>query len=562
MINIVEQPSKKCAGNTSLWITFNYNEKIVETIKFVDGAVYYEKTKTWEVPAGTLSYLIDNLTYIDDITITLLPDTSQYKVSQVLNHKIKPYNYQSEGIDWIINHKSGLLTDVPGLGKSLQAIYAAEELKYQFGIEHCLIVCGINTLKQNWKKEINKFSTESCRVIGETIKPNGKVKYKSIKDRAIELVNEIPEFFVIINIESFRDPIIVDSILNSKNKFDMLVVDEIHTIKSNQTSQSTGLIKASKNFTYRYGLTGTLLINSPLDSYMPLKLIGHERASFTNFKNFYCEISKKFGHLQIDGFKNLDILKDEIGSCSLRRTKEIIANRYSIELPEKVIVPEFIEMDPDQSKFYEDLHNGIVAEADRVNIKNTSLLGLIVRLRQASTCPEILTSNSKIKSCKIQRAAELANEIVSGGDKVVIFSTFKEPLYRLRELLHVNAVVCTGDQSDKEISDSIDKFQSSDEIKILLCTTSKMSTGITLTAASYEIFIDTPWTNAEFEQACDRIHRIGTEKSVTIYNLIAKDTIDERVYELINSKEKMSDYILDGKGNTTTTEELKFLIGL
>ena len=87
-----------------------------------------------------------------------------------------------------------------------------------------------------------------------------------------------------------------------------------------------------------------------------------------------------------------------------------------------------------------------------------------------------------------------------------------------------------------------------------------MGTGITLTAASYEIHLDTSWTYAEFEQCCDRCHRIGTEKTVIIYDLIARKTIDERVYELINTKKEISDYIIDNKFNES--EELRYLLGL
>lgn len=541
-------------GQTSLFVSFDYDPKIIEIIKQANSYVYDDTTKTWEMPLNNLSYLIDNLTSIDDINLDFLPVEKEEELPLVVDYKLKPFNYQLEGIKWLINHENGLLLDVPGLGKTAQVIYAAEELKAQKNIEHCLIICGINTLKNNWKREIQKFSNLDCIIIGEKINSKGKISYASVKDRAEQLYQPIKEFFVILNVESLRDSTVVDAIKSSHNSFDMIVIDEIHKLKGATTSQqSKNLLKLVKVGKYHYGLTGTLLVNSPLDAYIPLKFIRRERANFTNFKKFYCNINFVFGHQQIVGYKNVDLLKEEIGQCSLRRDKSLL------DLPEKIIVPEFLDMPDSQLEFYENLQKGLVGEADRVNIKNTSLLGLITRLREATSCPSVLSSKN-ISNVKIERACELVEEITSNGEKVVIFSVFKEPLYLLNKILGKDSLLCTGDQSEQELSDNIHKFQNDNKYKVMLCTSSKMGTGITLTAASYEIHLDTSWTYAEFEQCCDRCHRIGTEKTVIIYDLIARKTIDERVYNLINTKKEISDYIIDNKYNES--EELRYLLGL
>lgn len=541
-------------GQTSLFVSFDYDPRIIEIIKQANTYVYDDTTKTWEMPLNNLSYLIDNLTSIDDINLDFLPVEKEEELPLVVDYKLKPFNYQLEGIKWLINHENGLLLDVPGLGKTAQVIYAAEELKAQKNIEHCLIICGINTLKNNWKREIQKFSNLDCIIIGEKINSKGKISYASVKDRAEQLYQLIKEFFVILNVESLRDSTVVDAIKSSHNSFDMIVIDEIHKLKGATTSQqSKNLLKLVKVGKYHYGLTGTLLVNSPLDAYIPLKFIRRERSNFTNFKKFYCNINFVFGHQQIVGYKNVDLLKEEIGQCSLRRDKSLL------DLPEKIIVPEFLDMPDSQLEFYENLQKGLVGEADRVNIKNTSLLGLITRLREATSCPSVLSSKN-ISNVKIERACELVEEITSNGEKVVIFSVFKEPLYILNKILGKDSLLCTGDQPEQELSDNIHKFQNDNKYKVMLCTSSKMGTGITLTAASYEIHLDTSWTYAEFEQCCDRCHRIGTEKTVIIYDLIARKTIDERVYNLINTKKEISDYIIDNKYNES--EELRYLLGL
>ena len=93
--------------------------------------------------------------------------------------------------------------------------------------------------------------------------------------------------------------------------------------------------------------------------------------------------------------------------------------------------------------------------------------------------------------------------------------------------------------------------------KVMLCTHQKMGTGVTLTAASYAIFIDQPWTSGAYEQACDRIHRIGSERPVFIYNLICNDTFDTRVHDIVESKEAIGDYIIDNKLAAQSMEILK-----
>ena len=172
----------------------------------------------------------------------------------------------------------------------------------------------------------------------------------------------------------------------------------------------------------------------------------------------------------------------------------------------------------------------------------------------------MLTSQN-IQSSKILRAVDLSEQIVYNNDKVVIFSIFKETLNQLKNKLEVfNPLLCTGDYSDEEISRNIEKFQNDDSCKILLATTQKMGTGVTLTAASYMIFIDCPWTAADCEQCEDRIHRIGSKDSVLIYYLWNTDTFDMQVKQIVQDKSLVEDYIIDNRINENFVERLKKLI--
>ena len=323
----------------------------------------------------------------------------------------------------------------------------------------------------------------------------------------------------------------------------------VHNCKSNQSAQGHNLLKLSAD--YAIGLSGTIILNNPLDAFVPLKWIGVEQASLTDFKGMYC-VFGGFGGKQIEGYKNLDLLKEVLQSCSLRRTKDEFA-----DLPPKTVINEVLEMNTEHKKFYENIKAGIKEECDKVELKANNILSLTTRLRQATSCPTALTT-SDILSIKLERAVELVDEIISNGDKVLIMSTFKEPINQLQRMLsQYNPLIGTGDLSDDIVSKNNELFQTDPNYKVFLGTVQKIGTGLTFNAATYAIFIDTPWTEALQTQAEDRIHRITSTKPVFIYRLICRDTIDELIAQILETKKAFSDFIVDDIVTETALSILK-----
>ena len=552
MIHIEERKTVKLPGETSLFVNFEYDPLIVDAVKQCSVAHYDKNTLTWEVPLTSLSFLIEHLSSFDDVELCFLEDVPPEpdNIFELSTYKTTPYQYQLEGIQYGLNHAKWLLLDAPGLGKTLQLIYLAQELKEREGLKHCLIVCGLNTLKNNWKDEIHKHSDLSCMILGERFQPRKKaIRNGSVQERLEDLRNPIEEFFIITNIETLRnDEIIKELKKNKTNKIDMIVLDEGHVCKSPTSTQGKNLLKL--NAKYMILATGTVLMNSPLDAYVPLKWIGADRSTYTNFKFYYCNFTGPFNNI-IVGYRFMDILKDQLEKVSLRRNKDLL------DLPEKTVITEYVDMNDKQSKFYENITEGIVQQVDKVKMTTASVLAMVTRLRQATACPSILTSEN-IPSSKIERATDLARQIIENGDKVIIFSTFKESLRDLEEeFKDIEHVVCHGDIDDAEINKRRNYFQNDERCKLMLATWQKMGTGVTLNAASYEVFLDIPWTEAVFTQAQDRIHRIGSKKPVFIYNLVCKNTIDERVLELVQSKGAISDYVVDDIISPNAVESLK-----
>ena len=205
MIKIEERTTKKVPGETSLFISFNYTPQYVDIIKQFSGISYNKNTKEWEVPLVYLSMLLDNFSIYDDIELKLLKTKAEKTTDIEINfdnYKYKPFPYQTEGIKYGLTHDKWLLLFDMGLGKTLITLYIANELKKQGKIEHCLIICGVSSLKNNWRKEIQKFTDLDCIILGEKLRRTGNRTIGTLDERAEQLKKPIKEFFVITNIDS------------------------------------------------------------------------------------------------------------------------------------------------------------------------------------------------------------------------------------------------------------------------------------------------------------------------------------------------------------------------
>ena len=314
----------------------------------------------------------------------------------------------------------------------------------------------------------------------------------------------------------------------------------VHNCATKTSQQGTNLLKLDAPF--KVAATGTLITNNPLSAYVPLSWTGNDQSILTTYKSQYCN----FGGIkdsQVIGFKNLEVLQEEIQSCSLRRTLDQVRS----DMPPKTITLELLEPDECQRKFYEAIKQGVKEEADKIELKSANLLALTTRLRQATACPSLLTTQ-KVESIKVTRCLEYIDELVSQGEKVVVLSIFKETINDLATKLgKFRFSVNTGDVTDAVVADNVARFQDDPNEQVFIGTWGKVGTGWTLNAASYLICIDTPYTAAMFDQGVDRIYRVNNSRPAFITVLMCNDTIDERVQEIIETKKELGDYLVDGK---------------
>ena len=557
MIKITEIIPIKFSGRTSFLIEFDYNPVIVATLKSLPNYTYHKKIQAWEIPINCLAQALDYLTVIDDIKLTLLEEPSSKKEEkltddEIKNFKVRPFNHQLDAINFGLNHDNWLLLDSPGVGKTNEIMYYAETLKRRGLIDHALIICGVDSLRQNWKAEIQKFSSYDVRVLGERINRNGKIQYNTISERVEELKNPIKEFFVVVNAATLRNENIIKVLADKKNpnQFGLIAVDECHRFGRRSAVQSANLLKLKAK--YKIAATGSLLVNTPQSCYIPLSWTGNDHSTLTNFKSQYC-IFGGFGGHEVIGYKNLEVLKDELESCMIRRTLQDVRE----DMPKKNLSYELVEMSDEHSKFYDAIKAGVKEEADKIELNASNLLALTTRLRQATSCPSALTTQ-KIMSSKVERCIELAEDILDSGEKVIIMTHFKEPVSVLKDLLKkYNPLIGTGDQSEAETQKNIDEFRNSKNRNLLIGTAQKIGTGFSMPECHYMILLDLPFTAASLSQTTQRIFRINSEHPVFIKILLCKDTIDERVRDIVEEKQDLSDYLIDDKLSNNLASKLK-----
>jgi SNF2 family DNA or RNA helicase len=571
VIRIFEiSPPQKLSGLSSLCVTFDYSEYIVDALKTLPTYHFHKKDKIWEVPSCYLGRLLDNLTFLDDIQLKLLDTPENGEISfnrkydleplsetEKISFKATPFKHQLEAVDFLLKQEKSLLLDGCGVGKSLEMILYAETLKKRGIIDHCLVITGIAGLRGNWEKEIAKFSTESFVTIGKYITRNGTTRYRSMQKRAEQLKNKIDEFFVLLNVESLRDNKIIEAIKASENKFGLIAFDEAHKIGAPNTDQYNNLMKLNADF--KIAATGTLAVNSPISCFSSLRFTENDSATLTNFKSQYCNFGG-FKNNQVIGYKNLEVLREEIANCSIRRTLYDVRE----DIPKLTVDVEYLEMEEEQQKFYEAIKEGVKEEADKIDLKAGNLLALTTRLRQATACPSVLTTQV-IDSVKVERAFEYIQEITSEGEKVVVFSVFKEPLHQLAAKLgEFRYSLNTGDVDDATVMSNVTRFQEDPNEQVFLGSFSKMGVGYTLNSSMYLICIDTPYTYSLFEQGFQRVHRISNTRPAFIKVLVCSETIDERVQQIIETKKELGEYLVDGVGDGTVdsrlTDELRAII--
>ena len=374
--------------------------------------------------------------------------------------------------------------------------------------------------------------------------------------------------FLIMNIESIRYKegryySIADEIITRINSgyIGMIALDEIHKNASPTSIQGKQILRIKKNTDKRcmwIPMTGTPITKQPTDVYLPLRLCeGHTVSSYYKWCQYFC-IYGGFGGYQILGYRNIPRLKCILEHNMIRRLKEDI-----LDLPPKIHYTEYVENTPYQRKLYNQVANELLNDKEEIMLALNPMTKFL-KLRQVNGSPELVDEELKVddeypkKNARLVRLMELLEDAHERGEKTIVFSNWVEPLRTLYKFVSKKYKTCvfTGTMSAEAREKHKKAFIENPEYTVLLGTIGAAGTSHTFTVARNVIFYDDCWNPSDKEQAEDRIYRIGTTQSVNIFTLVAKDTIDDKVEQILSTKSGVSKYIVDGRLDLKQNPEL------
>ncbi len=529
--------------------------------------LYGPMVKLAKVQNGNLKFLKSNFAVLADIPGLKIPFSSQeaieYKPSILLKATLR--SYQIEGVKWLLEHyNNGLgacLADDMGLGKTLQTLATLVAVKEQLDFEKeenvqldlfgneiitpkeylkALIVLP-SSLVFNWYNEARKFTPHFRRVqyIGND---------RKLLSKKLEKYDLIFTSYAVVSKDI--------SILERYN-FRYLILDESQYIKNknSKTFKAVNQIKAN----HKISLSGTPIENSLDDLWSQMQFINPNILGSYSFfvENYKFPIVKKQDENSLLELKNL------IKPFILRRTKEQVLK----ELPELSEQIYYCEMEPEQEKLYEEekskARNALLktddSKPDKINIINA-----LMRLRQLSNHPKMIDSKSEMDSGKYIAVTRYLEILVQSNQKTIVFSSFVSNLNFYKTWCKENKIdFCelTGETPLKERAFQVSRFQEKEKPLLFFISLKAGGVGLNITKASYVIFLDPWWNPFSEKQGIGRAHRIGQSNKVNVIRFISKNTVEEKIIRLQESKKLLADSLLDENFlNDDIEENLEFIL--
>ncbi len=456
---------------------------------------------------------------------------SDYEVPETLSETLR--GYQVYGYRWLRTLAGcgfgGILADEMGLGKTIQIISALLAEKQEGSIGTSLVICPAS-LVYNWEEEFRRFAPELsvCPVEG------------SQSDRS-EIISRCGRWDVLV---SSYDHLKRDVQLYEGKVFLYEVLDEAQFIK-NQTTSAAKAVKVIRA-KHRFALTGTPIENrlSELWSIFDFLMPGFLYRYDTFRERLERPITR--GGDEMSSLR----LKKMVSPFLLRRLKTEVLK----DLPEKVEETRVVRFDTEQQKLYDAqvlrMKNILEEESDETFRKSKiRILAELTRIRQICCDPALLFENYGGGSAKLEACMDLVRSAIEGEHRVLLFSQFTSMLDLLKKRLEQEGIPyyeITGATPKKERLRLVSDFNAG-QTPLFLISLRAGGTGLNLTGADIVIHYDPWWNAAAQNQATDRAHRIGQQKPVTVYKLLAKNSIEEKIQQLQDRKLSLADEIIGGE---------------
>ena len=451
-------------------------------------------------------------------------------------------DYQQEGFAWLSRLATwgagACLADDMGLGKTLQAL-ALIISKAPAGPS---LVVAPTSVCANWLDECHRFAP--------TLKP---VLFGS-GDRQ-SMIGEAGPFDLIVTSYGLMQ----QSIEHLQHKrWQTLILDEAQAIKNPVTKRSKAVARLNAEF--KIALTGT-----PVENHLG------ELWSLFNFLNPGLLGSLQSFNQRFAG--PIELQKDQVAKQRLKRLiQPFMLRRLKTqvldELPSRTEIVLHVEMSKEETAFYEAIRQKAVEQFTDIGVpdgkKRFQVLAEITRLRQACCNPNLIAPELGLPSAKQEVLLNVVDELLENRHKALVFSQFVKHLALVRKALDAKGIryqYLDGSTPPKERRTAVDAFQAGDG-DLFLISLKAGGTGLNLTAADYVIHLDPWWNPAVEDQASDRAHRIGQQRPVTIYRLVTRATIEDKIVELHKHKRDLADNLLEGADSSAklSTEDILALL--
>lgn len=442
-----------------------------------------------------------------------------------------PFAHQIEAINFIMNKKYVPLFDEQGLGKSKIVIDALCEDMKNNKIDGALIICKKHLIPM-WEEEISTHSHLRSITLRGTEREKG---------------NKFMVFahFYIINYE-----LVLEETERMKMFFKIkrlaIVLDESQKIKNPNSKTAQCIFGLAPLGVKRIIITGTPVADRPEDIWAQFFFLDEGETLGEDYNTF----KKKYGinlrgkQLLRERVKRYDALKETINKVSIRRLKNQV-----LELPEKRYEDVWVEIEGRQKKMYEKLKNELIIEirnmdGNQVIDESSNILKKLLRLTQIASNPNLIVNDYNEEPAKFIKLDSIVQKIIERNEKVIIWTSFVENIRKLRRRYSkYGALMLFGEIPMDQRKLIVERFKIDNRFKVLIANPSVAREGLTLTSANNAIYVDRNFNLADYLQSQDRIHRITQTKPCNIIKILARDTIDEYIDEILFKKQKVAQYI-------------------
>jgi len=545
--------------NDKIKITFPYRKEDVALVRTLSGRRWNGQGKYWtadlslknvenlkewgfKLDQGLADYLKRN-----QLSVKSLPEINNIPG---LNATLRPY--QAQGVAWY-EAKNGrvLNADDMGLGKTLQTL-AWLQLRKDSALP-ALVICPAS-LKINWAREALKFTElEPCLISGRdkkefTVFPGGSrhdiyiVNYDILSEKTKctacggkgRLFKGGPKCRACKG----KGKIVHAHKTLRELGIKTLVLDEWHKLKNRTADRTIAVTELARGVTHVIGLSGTPIENRPMELYHTLSLIDKTVVpNYWTFAQRYCGAKHNGFGWDFTGASNTDELHELLTrTIMIRRRKADVLK----DLPPKT--RSFIPLELTNRRAY------AKAETDfRRWLQDTKGEDAAEWAYNAEALAKITVLRKLVVEGKMKQVLQWIKDFLDSGKKLVVFANHRAVIDRIMDEFKNVAVRVDGSVTGNKRQEAVDRFQHDDSVKLFVGNIKAAGVGLTLTAASDVAFLELPWTPTELDQAEDRCHRIGQTNAVNVYYLLAADTIDEEMAELLDEKREVIESVMDGK---------------